>query len=115
MDERDWLAERFEAERDHLRAVAFRILGSPAEADDALQDAWLRISQAGTSEVQNLRSWLTTIVARVCLNMLRTRNTRREDALDEQLSMHAEDDGGPEEQALMADAIGPALLVVLET
>lgn len=115
MNDRDWLAERFEAQRDHLRAVAFRILGSAAEADDAVQDTWLRLSQAGTDNVQNLRGWLTTIVARVCLNMLRSRSTRREETLDDGLPLSSGDGGGPEEQALMADAIGPALLVVLET
>src|SRR5881275_3296258 len=78
MDESEWLAERFEEHRAHLRAVAYRMLGSLAEADDAVQDAWLRLSRSGTSEVENLGGWLTTIVARVCLNMLRSRNVRRE-------------------------------------
>src|SRR5262245_63942194 len=78
MDENQWLADRFEEHRDHLRAVAYRMLGSLAEADDAVQDAWLRASRADTSEVENLGGWLTTVVARVCLNMLRARNTRRE-------------------------------------
>src|SRR5918992_1115995 len=81
MDEDEWLAERFEEHRGHLRSVAYRMLGSHAEADDAVQDAWLRVSRAGASEVQNLGGWLTTVVARVCLNMLRSRKTRREESL----------------------------------
>src|SRR5438309_11367675 len=81
MDEKEWLADRFEEHRAHLRAVAYRMLGSLAEADDAVQDTWLRVSRAGASEVENLDGWLTTIVARICLNMLRSRNTRREESL----------------------------------
>ena len=80
MDERDWLAERFEADRTHLRAVAYRMLGSLSEADDAVQEAWLRLSRADTSGVENLRAWLTTVVARVCLDMLRSRESRREES-----------------------------------
>src|SRR5512146_2430416 len=87
MDENEWLAERFEEHRAHLRAVAYRMLGSLTEADDAVQDTWLRLSRAGASEVENLGAWLTTIVARVCLNMLRSRNRRRE----ESLGMHIPD------------------------
>src|SRR5579864_3661503 len=82
MDENDWLAERFEEHRAHLRAVAYRMLGSLTEADDAVQDAWLRLSRSGADEVENLRGWLTTIVARVCLNMLRARRVRREESLE---------------------------------
>src|SRR5437868_15257581 len=82
MDEHDWLAERFEEHRPHLRAVAYRMLGSLSEAEDAVQDAWLRLSRADTSEVENLRGWLTTIVARVALNLLRSRNTRPQQPLD---------------------------------
>ena len=82
MGENDWLAERFEEQRAHLRAVAYRMLGSLTEADDAVQDAWVRVSRAETSEVENLGGWLTTIVARVCLNMLRSRNVRREESLE---------------------------------
>jgi DNA-directed RNA polymerase specialized sigma24 family protein len=82
--ERDWLAHRFQQNRPHLRAVAYRMLGSSAEADDAAQDAWLRVSRADTSDVQNLTGWLTTVVARVCLNMMQSRNARRERPLDEQ-------------------------------
>jgi RNA polymerase sigma factor (sigma-70 family) len=82
MDDKEWLAQRFDENRAHLRAVAYRMLGSVAEADDAVQDTWLRLSRAETSDVENLRGWLTTVIARVCLNMLRSRNTRREESLD---------------------------------
>src|ERR671938_1789222 len=82
MDEREWLAEQFEEQRPHLRAVAYRMLGSLSEAEDAVQDAWLRLSRADTSDVENLRAWLTTVVGRICLNMLRSRRTRRESSLD---------------------------------
>src|SRR5579859_4589380 len=84
MDDRDWLAQRFEEHRAHLRAVAFRLLGSTTEADDAVQEAWLRVSRAGTGGVENLGGWLTTVVSRVCLNMLEARRSRREDPLDVQ-------------------------------
>ena len=118
MDQQEWLAHQFEEQRPHLRAVAYRMLGSLSEAEDAVQDAWLRLSRADTSEVENLRAWLTTIVARVALNMLRARRTRREQPLD----VHVPDpivdpaDGiDPEHEALLADSVGLALLVVLET
>src|SRR5438105_2919893 len=118
MDEKEWLADRFEEHRAHLRAVAYRMLGSLIEGDDAVQDTWLRVSRAGASEVENPGGWLTTIVARICLNMLRSRNTRRE----ESLGVHLPDpvispDGElqPEEEALLADSVGLALLVVLDT
>jgi RNA polymerase sigma factor (sigma-70 family) len=118
MDENQWLADRFEEHRVHLRAVAYRMLGSLAEADDAVQDTWLRVSRAGADEVENLRGWLTTITARVCLNMLRSHNVRRE----ESLGVHVPDPvisvGGelqPEEEALLADSVGLALQVVLDT
>jgi RNA polymerase sigma factor (sigma-70 family) len=118
MDDQQWLAERFEEHRPRLRAVAYRMLGSLSEADDAVQDAWLRVSRADTSEVENLGAWLTTIVARVSLNLLRSRKTRREASLD----VHVPDpvidpvDGtDPEHEALLADSVGLALLVVLET
>ena len=117
MDENDWLAERFEAQRTHLRAVAYRMLGSLTEADDAVQDAWVRVSRAGASEVENLGGWLTTIVARVCLNMLRSRKVRREDSLEVHLPdpvVSAEGQLGPEEEALLADSVGLALQVVLD-
>jgi RNA polymerase sigma factor (sigma-70 family) len=118
MDEADWLAERFEEQRAHLRAVAYRMLGSQAEADDAVQNSWLRLSGADTSEVENLAGWLTTVVARECLKMLRSRRGRREeplaDAVTEPLgSGHGIDD--PEAAVLLADAVGPALMVVLDT
>jgi RNA polymerase sigma-70 factor (ECF subfamily) len=116
MDERDWLAQRFEAERAHLRAVAYRMLGSLTEADDAVQDAWLRLSRSGADGVDNLRAWLTTIVARVCLNMLRSRNVRREEPLDVHVPdpvITFDDRADPEQQALLADSVGLALQVVL--
>ncbi len=117
MDERTWLTERFSADRTRLRAVAYRMLGSASEADDAVQEAWLRLSRADTSGVQNLTGWLTTVVARVCLNMLRTRQSRREDPLDVRMPEPiGHDDGGdPEQEAVLADSVGLALLVVLDT
>jgi RNA polymerase sigma-70 factor (ECF subfamily) len=116
MGDQDWLATRFEEQRARLRRVAYRMLGSPAEADDAVQDAWLRASHAGADEVDNLGGWLTTIVARVCLDRLRARRARREDPLD----VHVPDpvvglESDPEQAALLGDAVGLALLVVLET
>src|SRR5918998_588807 len=118
MDENEWLAARFEEHRAHLRAVAYRMLGSLSEADDAVQDTWLRVSRAGTDEVENLGGGLTTIVARVCLNVLRSRNTRREDSLDAHLPdpvVRLEGTRAPEEEAVLADSVGLALLVVLDT
>ncbi|MBV9099547.1 MAG: RNA polymerase sigma factor SigJ [Candidatus Dormibacteraeota bacterium] len=118
MNEQQWLAERFEEHRGHLRAVAYRMLGSLTEADDALQDAWLRVSRAGASDVENLRAWLTTVVARVCLNALRARRSRREDAFDGHLPdpvVTPVDAMGPEDHALLADSVGLALLVVLDS
>lgn len=117
MEENLWLTEQFEANRAHLRAVAYRMLGSLSEADDAVQESWLRFSRADTTDVDNLGGWLTTVVARVCLNMLRARNTRREDAIDVRLPdpiVSHEDRADPEQQALLADSVGLALLVVLE-
>src|SRR3954466_13572849 len=117
MSDPDQLAQRFEANRTNLRAVAYRMLGSASEADDALQEAWLRIDRAGADGVDNLGGWLTTVVARVCLNMLRSREHRAERPLD----VHGPDPiigpaagGDPEHEALLADAVGLALLVVLE-
>jgi len=113
-----WLADRFEEHRAHLRAVAYRMLGSLAEADDAVQDTWLRISRADASQVDNLGGWLTTIVARVCLNMLRSRNTRRERPLGVHIPDPVIGPAGtlqPDEEALLADSVGLALLVVLDT
>ena len=118
MAEDDWLADRFEEHRPRLRSVAYRMLGSLSEADDALQDAWLRVSRAGTGNVENLGGWLTTIVARVCLNMLRSRNRRREETLEEHLPDPLVSPYGapqPEEEAVLADSVGLALLVVLDT
>ena len=118
MTETDWLAERFEAHRTRLRAVAHRMLGSASEADDAVQEAWLRLSRADTTAIDNLGGWLTTVVGRVCLDLLRARTSRREEPLGTSVS---EPIGGPgdatdpEHEALLADSVGLALLVVLET
>jgi RNA polymerase sigma-70 factor (ECF subfamily) len=118
MPDQDWLAERFEANRPHLRGVAYRMLGSMTEADDAVQEAWIRLSRTDTTDVENLRAWLTTVVGRVCLNMLRSRNSRREASLD----THVPDpivspEGGmdPEQEALLGDSVGLALQVVLDS
>src|SRR5215510_1944233 len=115
MDEQDWLVDRFEEHRTHLKAVAYRMLGSVADAEDAVQESWLRVSRAGAGEVENLGGWLTTIVARVCLNMLRARKTARElDATRSARSVSGTDRADPEEEALLADSVGLALLVVLD-
>ena len=114
----DWLTEGFETNRGRLRAVAYRMLGSLTEADDAVQEAWLRVARADASEVDNLSAWLTTIVARVCLNALRSRNARREEPLDAHVPdpvITRADEPNPEDQALLADSVGLALQVVLET
>lgn len=112
MKEDEALADRFEANRSHLRAVAYRMLGSVSEADDAVQEAWLRLSRSGDAGVENLNAWLTTVVARVCLDMLRSRKSRRE----EPLGLHLTDRvANPEHEAMLADSVGLALLVVLET
>jgi len=111
MDEREWLAERFETHRRRLRAVAYRMLGSVSEADDAVQEAWIRLSRTDTSDVENLAGWLTTVVARVCLDLLRSRKSRRE----QPLTLQHESGNDPEHEALLADSVGLALLVVLET
>jgi RNA polymerase sigma factor (sigma-70 family) len=123
MEQADWLAERFEEQRAHLRAVAYRMLGSLAEADDAVQNSWLRLSRADTTDVDNLAGWLTTVVARECLKMLRSRRHRREEPPPEieaepRAGSGRETDaaaGDPEAAALMADSVGPALMVVLDT
>ena len=118
MDEPDWLAAQFQANRTHLRAVAYRMLGSLTEADDAVQESWLRLSRSGTSDVENLGGWLTTVVARVCLDMLRSRTSRREEPFGVQAPepiASREEAIDPEREALLADSVGPALLVVLET
>ena len=117
MTNQDWLAERFETNRSHLRGVAFRMLGSVTEADDAVQEAWIRLSRSDTSDVENLRAWLTTVVGRVCLNMLRSRKTRREASLETHLPdpiVSPEAGLDPEQQALVGDSVGLAMLVVLD-
>jgi RNA polymerase sigma factor (sigma-70 family) len=118
MDDEVWLGERFEEQRAHLRAVAYRMLGSISEAEDAVQDAWVRASRAGGHDVENLGGWLTTIVARVCLNMLRSRHVRREESLETHVPdpLISRVDGiQPEEEALLADSVGLALQVVLDS
>src|SRR6516164_11474562 len=118
MGDNEWLAGHFERHRPHLRAVAYRMLGSLAEADDAVQDTWLRLSRSGAEDVENLGGWLTTVVARVCLNMLRSRSHRREEPLDGHLPdpvISPEGEPHPEAAALLADSVGLALLVVLDT
>ncbi|MFJ1766610.1 sigma-70 family RNA polymerase sigma factor [Amycolatopsis sp. NPDC088138] len=113
MTDADWLAHRFETHRDHLRAVAYRMLGSLSEADDAVQESWLRLSRSDTSDVENLAGWLTTVVGRVCLDMLRSRKARREEFVPDPII--SREDDSPEESALLADSVGLALLVVLDT
>jgi RNA polymerase sigma-70 factor, ECF subfamily len=118
MDEKEWLAERFEDQRTRLRAVAYQMLGSLTEADDAVQEAWLRLSRSDAEAIENLGGWLTTVVARVCLNVLRSRNVRREQSLEVHLPdpIISQDQAlQPEEEALLADSVGLALLVVLDT
>ena len=118
MNERDWLAERFEEHRTRLRAVAYRMLGSLSEADDAVQEAWLRLNRSDADAIENLDAWLTTVVARVSLNILRARRTRPEEPLEGQLPepiLDRADGMNPEHEALLADSVGLALLVVLET
>lgn len=114
MEDADWLAERFEESRPHLRLVAYRILGSLHEADDAVQNSWLRLSSVNASELENLTGWLTTVVARECLKTLRGRRRRREEPIDDALATTASAEDDPEAQALLADSVGPALMVVLD-
>src|SRR5256714_1419487 len=117
MNEEIWLVEQFEAQRSRLRSVAYRMLGSLSEADDAVQETWLRLSGTDASVIENFGGWLTTVVARVCLNMLRSRGTRREEPLDTHLPdpvVTLDDAVDPEQQALLADSVGLALLVVLD-
>ena len=117
MEKHDWLAQAFEAERPHLRAVAYRLLGSLSEAEDAVQEAWLHLSRSDTSSVRNFGGWLTTVVARISLNMLRARKSRREESLEAAVLEPGTREPGvtdPEQEALMADSVGLALLVVLE-
>jgi RNA polymerase sigma factor (sigma-70 family) len=118
MDENTWLAGRFEEHRTRLRAVAYRMLGSLSEAEDAVQESWVRLSRSDANAIENLGGWLTTVVARVCLNMLRSRETRREEPMSVYVPdpvVSREDDSSPEDEALLADSVGLALLVVLET
>ncbi|MFL5842092.1 MAG: sigma-70 family RNA polymerase sigma factor [Thermoleophilaceae bacterium] len=118
MDEHEWIAERFEEHRTHLRAVAYRMLGSLSEADDAVQEAWLRLNRSDAEDIENLGGWLTTVVARVSLNMLRSRASRREEPMGVRVPepiVDREDGTDPEHEALLADSVGLALLVVLET
>ena len=119
MEERDWLIERFDEHRPHLRAVAYRMLGSVTEADDALQEAWLRIREQDPTRIENMQAWLTTVIGRVCLNMLRSRRARREDFAS---TVHVpdpvvtfQDNPDPEQEVLLAESVGLALLVVLDT
>ena len=118
MNEMDWLAERFEEHRPHLRTVAYRMLGSANETEDAVQEAWIRLSRVDGAVVDNLGGWLTTVVGRVCLDMLRARRSRPEDAAGAELPepvVVLDDSENPEQQALLADSVGLALLVVLDT
>jgi RNA polymerase sigma factor (sigma-70 family) len=118
VNEHDWLAERFEANRTHLRAVAYRVLGSVSEADDAVQEAWLRLSRSDAGDIENLRAWLTTVVSRVCLDMLRSRRARREEPFGPHVPdpiVSSAEGLDPEHEALLADSVGLALFVVLET
>ncbi len=118
MNKQEWLAERFQENRGHLRAVAYRMLGSLSESDDAVQESWLKLSRSDTSGVENLGGWLTTVVARVCLDMLRSRKSRREEPLSPHVPepiVSRDDRINPEHEVLLADTVGLALLVVLET
>src|SRR5215467_2295488 len=118
MSDRDWLAAQFEEQRPHLRRVAYRMLGSLDEGEDAVQEAWLRLSRIDRNSIDNLGGWLTTVVARVCLDMLRARRARREKSADGWLPepiVSLDDQTDPEQEALLADSVGLALLVVLET
>lgn len=114
MDKKDWLAKHFEETRHHLRAVAYRMLGSAGEAEDALQEAWLRLARAESEKIENLGGWLTTVVSRVCLDMLRSRKTRREETLEGK-DLPSTESKSPEADLLVADSVGAALLVVLDT
>jgi RNA polymerase sigma-70 factor (ECF subfamily) len=117
VDDAQWLAERFEQDRAHLRAVAYRLLGSLSEADDAVQEAWLRLSRSGASGVDNLTGWLTTVISRVCLDIIRSRTARHEEPLGVHVPdpvISREDHADPEQQALLADSVGLALLVVVQ-
>jgi RNA polymerase sigma-70 factor (ECF subfamily) len=115
MEKRDWLAQNFEEARKHLKAVAYQMLGSSGEAEDAVQEVWIRLNKSNSEEIDNLRGWLTTVVARVCLDMLRARKSKREEPLEEHVSvLPNEKFGNPESEFMLADSIGPALFLVLE-
>src|SRR2546430_4876624 len=117
MDEHDWMGERFEQHRTRLRAVDYRMLGALAEADDAVQESWIRLSRSGASGVETLGGWLTPVTARVCLDMLRSRQSRREEPVGVDVpepAVSPQEPAGPEQEVLLADAVGLALLVVLE-
>src|SRR5215470_8164590 len=118
MDDHEWVAERFEQHRTHLRGVAYRMLGSLCEVDDAVQEAWLRLSRSDATDIENLGGWLTTVVARVCLDVLRSRQSRREEPLladaPEPAATGTHGGSSPEQEALLADSVGLALLVVLD-
>src|SRR5215510_12627313 len=118
MNDNEWLAERFEVNRSHLRGVAYRMLGSLSDADDAVQEAWIRFSRTDMGEIDNLRAWLTTVVGRICLNMLRSRKTRPEVSLQTHVPdpiVSPEKGIDPEQEALLGDSIGLALIVVLDS
>jgi RNA polymerase sigma-70 factor (ECF subfamily) len=118
MNDRDWLAEQFEEQRPHLKRVAYRMLGTLDESEDAVQEAWLRLSRTDSAAIENLGGWLTTVVGRVCLDLLRARRARREDSEDAWLTepiVSVDTQTDPEQEALLADSVGLALLVVLET
>src|SRR5918995_5130055 len=118
MNDQDWLAERFEANRSHLRGVAYRMLGSMTEADDAVQEAWIRLARTDANQIDNMRAWLTTVVGRVCLNMLRSRRTRRESSLETHVPdpiVSPAEGIDPEQEALLGDSVGLAMLVVLDS
>ncbi len=118
MNESDWLADQFESQRGHLRGVAYRMLGSVSEADDAIQETWIRLSRTDANEIENLRAWLTTVVARVCLNILRSRKSRRETPLEPHIPdpiLSNENGMDPEQEALLGDSVGLALFVVLDS
>jgi len=114
MEKKDWLAKNFEETRKHLKAVAYQMLGSSGEAEDAVQEAWIRLNRSESEEIDNLRGWLTTVVARVCLDMLRSRKSKREDPLDDKVSNLPIEKENPEADFLIADSVGPALLLVLD-
>lgn len=115
MDKKDWLAKNFEERRSHLKAVAYRMLGSDGDAEDAVQETWTKLSQSGSEQIENLGGWLTTVVARICLDMLRSKKSKREEPLDDEVSeIPSDESDNPETGFIIADAVGPALLIVLD-